>query len=153
MESLIKVGDTLNAELMTSLQIAEITSKDHKNILRDIDGLLAQGLDKLNFEPISYIDSSNRNQRCYNVTKKGCLILASGYDALLREKIINRWEELEQNTQFELPQTFPQALMLAAKQAEEIEKQKLMIVQQVQQHQILEGTVEIQEEQIKTLAP
>ena len=31
----------------------------------------------------------------YQLTKKGCLILASGYDALLREKIINRWEELE----------------------------------------------------------
>lgn len=31
----------------------------------------------------------------YSLTKKGCLILASGYDALLREKIINRWEELE----------------------------------------------------------
>ena len=152
MEHLIKVGDTQNAEAMTSLQIAEITSKDHKNILRDIDGLLAQGLDKLNFEPISYIDSSNRNQRCYNVTKKGCLILASGYDALLRERIINRWEELEHKSNFNLPQTFPQALMLAAQQAEEIEKQKLMIAQQIQQHQMLEGEKDILHEENKTLA-
>lgn len=43
----------------------------------------------------SYTDKANRQQKCFTLTKKGCLILASGYDALLREKIINRWEELE----------------------------------------------------------
>jgi len=32
---------------------------------------------------------------CYILTKKDCLLLASGYDANLRAKIINRWEELE----------------------------------------------------------
>lgn len=31
----------------------------------------------------------------FNLTPKGCLILASGYDAVLRERIINRLEYLE----------------------------------------------------------
>ena len=41
----------------------------------------------------------------YLITPKGCLILASGYDALLREKIINRLEELEveKRTSYRLP--------------------------------------------------
>lgn len=82
-------------ETMTSLEIAEITGKQHQHVLRDIDSLLAQGVDASNFGLTSYTDKSNRQQRCYSLTKKGCLILASGYDALLREKIINRWEELE----------------------------------------------------------
>lgn len=58
-------------------------------------------------------NNAQRKDPCYNITKKGCLILASGYDALLREKIIDRWEELEtkerQNVPA-LPQTYLEAL-------------------------------------------
>ena len=98
MNDLKIVGETINAkETMSSMQIAEITGKQHQHVLRDIDSLLNQGLDASNFGLTSYLDNCNRNQRMYNLTKKGCLILASGYDALLREKIINRWEELEEN--------------------------------------------------------
>lgn len=89
------MNELIRKETMTSLEIAEVTGKQHQHVLRDIDGLLAQGVDASNFGLTSYIDKSNREQRCYQLTKKGCLILASGYDALLREKIINRWEELE----------------------------------------------------------
>lgn len=28
---------------------------------------------------------------CFNLTPKGCLILASGYDAVLREKLLTDW--------------------------------------------------------------
>lgn len=80
---------------MTSLEIAEVTGKQHQHVLRDIDGLLQQGVDASNFGLTSYTDKSNRQQRCYSLTPKGCLILASGYDALLREKIINRLEAVE----------------------------------------------------------
>ena len=82
-------------ETMTSLEIAEITGKQHQHVMRDIRAILCQGVDASNFGLTSYTDKSNRQSPCYRLTKKGCLILASGYDALLREKIINRWEELE----------------------------------------------------------
>lgn len=85
----------ITQETMSSLQIAELTGKQHQHILRDIDNLLQQGLDASNFGLTSYLDNCNRNQRMYNLTKKGCLILASGYDAKLRERIIDRWEQLE----------------------------------------------------------
>lgn len=116
-------------EIMTSLQIAEITGKEHRNITRDIDALIEQGLDVLNFEQTYYFDKSNRRQRMYQLTKKGCLILASGYDALLREKIIDRWEqlEIEKKSQFQIPQTLSQALLLASQQAEQIEHQQRLI--------------------------
>lgn len=80
---------------MSSLEIAEVTGKEHKNVMRDIQNLLSQGVDKLNFERISYKDSMNRVRDAYKLTYKGVLILASGYNPVLREKIINRWEELE----------------------------------------------------------
>lgn len=117
-------------ETMTSLEIAELTGKQHQHVMRDIRALLDQGVDASNFGLTSYTDKSNRQSPCYTLTKKGCLILASGYDALLREKIINRWEELETKERtggFVVPQTFSQALMLAARQQEEIERQQKAI--------------------------
>lgn len=95
MNELMTVGELGTHEVMSSLQIAEITGKAHDKVCRDIDVLLSQGVDIANFGETYYTDKSNRKQRMYEVSKKGCLILASGYDALLREKIINRWEELE----------------------------------------------------------
>lgn len=87
--------EIIKKETMTSLDIAEVTEKEHKNVLRDIRSLLEQGVDQLNFELVEYVDKKGEKRPMYQLTKKGCLILASGYDALLREKIINRWEELE----------------------------------------------------------
>lgn len=87
------------AKTMTSLEIAEATGKNHAHIMRDIRNLLSQGVSESNFGLSSYKQAQpnggTKNVPCYELTKKGCLILASGYDALLREKIINRWEELE----------------------------------------------------------
>lgn len=80
---------------MSSLEIAEATGKNHQHILRDIDALLHQGVDASNFGLTSYTDKANRQQRMYQLSKKGVMILASGYNAILREKIINRWEALE----------------------------------------------------------
>lgn len=120
-------------EIMTSLEIAEVTGKQHAHIMRDIRTLLDQGVAESNFGLGSYKDKNNQERPCYELTKKGCLILASGYDALLREKIINRWEELETKERtggFVVPQTFSQALMLAAKQQEQIEEQKAALAQQ-----------------------
>ena len=121
---------TGHKETMTSLEIAEVIGKEHKNVMRDIRNILEQGVNQLNFELVEYPDKKGELRPCYNITKKGCLILASGYDALLREKIINRWEELEIKERtggFAVPQTFSQALMLAAKQQEQIERQQKAI--------------------------
>lgn len=85
----------LSKQTMSSLEIAELTGKEHKNVIRDIRNLLEQGVSKLNFELSEYKDATGRTLPCYELTRKGSLILASGYNALLREKIIDRWEALE----------------------------------------------------------
>ena len=118
---------------MSSLEIANLTGKEHKNVMRDIRNLLDQGVAALNFELGQYKDANQQDRPCYNLTKKGCLILASGYDAKLREKIIDRWEQLETERQtggFQIPQSYSQALLLAAKQAEKIEQQQKQLQQQ-----------------------
>lgn len=85
----------LSKETMSSLEVAELTGKQHSNVMRDIRTLLDQGVNQFNFELVDYTDKKGERRSMYNLTKKGCLILASGYNAVLREKIIDRWEELE----------------------------------------------------------
>lgn len=133
----------INEERMTSLQIAEVTGKRHDAVLRDIRNILSQGVDAHNFVETSYIDKANRQQKCFELSKKGCLILASGYDALLREKIINRWEELEvkEQNKFAIPQTYADALMLAANQAKQIEEQQKTIKANAEEIVALSDTI------------
>lgn len=121
---------------MSSLQIAEITGKQHSHVMRDIRTLLEQGIQKSNFG-LSYIirelpNGGSKQVPYYQLTKTGCLILASGYNALLREKIINRWMDLEETNQPKVPTTFREALLLAAAQQERIEEQQKLLVAQNQ---------------------
>ena len=114
--------------IMTSLQIAEITGKTHSNVMRDIRNILEQLEEKhkFNFELMFKItklgNNAERKDPYYLLTKKDCLLLASGYDANLRAKIINRWEELEENKR-ELSR---KDLALMVLQAEE-EKERLLL--------------------------
>ena len=84
-----------NQKGMTSLEIAEVTGKRHDSILRDIRNILKQGVSAHNFVEGTYKDANQQDRPCFNLTPKGCLILASGYDVVLREKIIDRLENLE----------------------------------------------------------
>lgn len=127
----------LYKETMSSLEIAELTGKRHDAILRDIRNLLNQGVNAHNFVEVEYTDKKGEKRPCYELTKKGCLILASGYDAKLREKIIDRWEELErdkQNGNFQTPSTYIEAL--EALVASEKEKERMRIESEQQKKQI-----------------
>lgn len=106
MESLIP-----NQKGMTSLEIAEVTGKQHAHVMRDIRNLLSQGVAESNFGLGSYTDANGQERPLFNLTPKGCLILASGYDAVLREKIIDRLEYLENEKKaIQTPQTYLEAL-------------------------------------------
>ncbi len=116
-------------QTMSSLQIAELTGKRHDAILRDVRNLLEQGVNAHNFVEVEYMDKKGESRPCFQLTKTGCLILASGYNALLREKIINRWIELETANQPKVPTSFREALLLAAAQQEQIEQQQLLLAE------------------------
>lgn len=111
---------------MSSLEIAELTGKRHDVILRDIRNLLKQGVNAHNFVEVEYADKKGEKRPCFELTKKGCLILASGYDAVLREKIIDRWEQLElEKRKPQTPQTYLEALKALVSSEEE--KQRLAL--------------------------
>lgn len=116
-----KMTKVLEANLtMSSVEIAELTGKQHAHVMRDIKKMLeGLDLDVSKFGGI-YLDSYQREHSVFNLPKRECLILVSGYSVQLRAKIIDRWQSLEsQQPVFVIPQTLPEALMLAAELAQE----------------------------------
>ncbi|MCL6230213.1 Rha family transcriptional regulator [Bartonella sp. G70] len=87
---------------MTSLEIAKLCGKQHAHIMRDIKKMLEE-LNGSKFGLVdfsgSYLDKKGESRPCYNLPKRECLILVSGYSTVLRSKIIDRWIELERQTQ------------------------------------------------------
>lgn len=104
---------------MSSREIAKLTKKQHAHVKRDIENMCAE-INHPNLDSSTYEHRGNVYVE-YLLDKNLTLCLVSGYNAKLRIAIINRWQELEEATQKQVPQTFSEALMLAAKQAEEID--------------------------------
>ncbi len=82
---------------MSSREIAELCGKQHAHIMRDIRQMLGElypegGQSKFGS---TYLDKQGKPQNCYNLPKRECLILVSGYSMTLRARIIDRWQELE----------------------------------------------------------
>ncbi len=127
--SLTKFGETHqnNGEVVIStLEIAKITQKEHKNIMRDCSVNLSKVCSLLNFEQ-TYQNAQNKQfYKHYLLPKREALILVSGYSVELRAKIIDRLTELEnelkKQTQptFKLPQTFAEALRDLADSVEKV---------------------------------
>ena len=104
MNDVIQFGDSHKIQGMTSVEIAEVTGKMHKHVLRDIRNLLDQGVNETNFGLVEYKDKKGETRPMYQLTPKGCLILASGYDPVLRERIVNKLEEYQQKERAEMLQ-------------------------------------------------
>ncbi|VEJ45776.1 phage regulatory protein/antirepressor Ant [Bartonella vinsonii] len=123
MNTLIEIkestANSATTQTMSSREIADLCKKQHTHIMRDIRKMLGElysenteskfGLSK--FTGL-YKDSTGRTLPCYNLPKRECLILVSGYSTALRAKIIDRWQELEK--QVAIPQidySSPQAMI------------------------------------------
>lgn len=122
---------------MSSREIAELTGKTHSNVKRDISAMILQ----LNypdrklqdcpiFDPSELkghgisIGTYNHCGNVYDVfdlDKRYTELLITGYSVTLRLKVIDRLAELESNQAPKLPQTFAEALQLAADQAKQLE--------------------------------
>ncbi|MFU0866418.1 phage antirepressor KilAC domain-containing protein [Kluyvera ascorbata] len=120
MNQLINVKNDPGFPAMTSLEIAGLCEKRHDNVMSDIRNMLTL----LNIQSPEFLgdyrDDKGRSYPCFHLPKDLCLTLVSGYNVVLRKRIIDRWLELEQRNQPKVPQSFSEALRLAA----ELEEQK-----------------------------
>lgn len=86
------------APMMSSREIAELTGKQHSNVMRDIR-VMVEELMNSNLNPCvkstTYIGKDGRTYDQYELDKETTLCLVAGYDATIRMRIIKRWVELE----------------------------------------------------------
>ena len=82
---------------MTSLEIAELTGKQHKNLMRDIRNMEPAWVKiaGLKFELGSYEDANGQMRPCYRLTKTECLYIATKFNDEARARLVLRWQELE----------------------------------------------------------
>ncbi|MGN5259152.1 phage antirepressor KilAC domain-containing protein [Aeromonas hydrophila] len=111
--------------LMSSVEVAELTGKRHDNVLADIRKMLAeiQSPEKSG----DYIDRIGRTQPCLMLDKDESLCLVAGYSAVLRMRIIRRWQELEAQQGPKVPRTYAEALLEAGRLAMELDQAQATI--------------------------
>ena len=81
---------------MTSRDIAELTGKEHYNVLRDIRSMIDQLDDSiLSHEEYQEVTDLRGYTSEMSLNKNLTLTLITGYDINARHKIILRWQELE----------------------------------------------------------
>lgn len=120
------------AASMTSKEIAELTGKLHTHVMRDIRAMLtALGSDQSSFGSV-YLDAKNEQRPCFVLPKDLTLTLVSGYNVVMRHRIVTRWQELEavrveeQPVTYKLPQTYKEALRALV---ETVEREELALAQ------------------------
>lgn len=129
MQNIIKLADISNFEnLMSSREIAELTEKRHDHVIRDIRRMFKD----LELEIPKKEDSSNLGNDHHSdfraiydyrnfvseilLNFELTMTLISGYNVILRNRIIKRWQELElQQQQIQLAKQSQQILVLENK--------------------------------------
>ena len=105
---------------MSSREIAGLTGVRHDSVKRTMDGLKEKGI--ITFSQ-SVEKGDGRPVELYHVNKRDSLVVVARVSPEFTAAVVDRWQELESQAPA-LPQTFAEALRLAADQAEVIEKQK-----------------------------
>ncbi|MDU8781466.1 Rha family transcriptional regulator, partial [Clostridioides difficile] len=144
-----------NQFLVESREVAELIEKKHDNLLRDIRGYKKILEDSSNlrsqdfFIESTYINTQNKIQPCYLLTKKGCDMVANkmtGEKGIIFTAIyVTKFEEMEQELkeqQPKLPTTYKEALQQLLIEVEEkeqlqLENQEKDKVIQLQQPKVL----------------
>ena len=95
------IKKTQSEQTMTSLEIAELTGKQHNHLMRDIRNMepaweKVQG-SKFGLSSRTYQlpNGGTKEVPCYVLTKTECLYIATKFNDEARAKLVLRWEELE----------------------------------------------------------
>ena len=93
----MKTNIVITQQTMTSLEIAELTGKQHFHVMEAIRKMEPawQKIAASNFRLGTYKDANGQLRPCYQLTKTECLYIATKFNDEARAKLVLRWQELE----------------------------------------------------------
>ena len=121
-----------NKNTLTSLEVAEITGKEHKNILSDIRdeiSKLGEERGRLIFQQSYYTNLQNKQQPLFILNYKGVLQLGARYNAATRFKLIEKIEQLQK------PMTVEDMIIMQANEMKNV-KHRIDIVENKVENEI-----------------
>ena len=94
---IISIYKEQSEQTMTSLEIAELTGKQHKNIMQAIRNMEPawEKVNGLKFQLVEYKDAKGELRPCYQLTKTENLYIATKFNDEARARLVLRWQELE----------------------------------------------------------
>ena len=101
------VNNNQNGEQrMTSLEIAQLSGKQHKDVLKAIRNMESawEKVNGRNFALVDYKDLKGELRPCYLLSKTECLYIATKFNDEARAKLVIRWQELEEERLMEMLQ-------------------------------------------------
>ncbi len=140
MNNLVQISDN-NQLTTTSLKIADVFGKRHEQVLRAIDKLknelsdsqhnfVSADFNRLNFQPVEYIDKQGKPRKQYTITRDGFTLLAMGFTGkkAMKFKIdfINAFRAMETELMNRKP-TFAETLLGSRELKKENQAQKALI--------------------------
>ena len=92
----IQTLSVMNAQSMTSLEIAQVTGKMHKHVMEAIRKMEPAWLkvNGSNFRLVDYKDSKGELRPCYSLTKTECLYIATKFNDEARAKLVIRVSDI-----------------------------------------------------------
>ena len=99
------VNNNQNGEQrMTSLEIAQLSGKQHKDVLKAIRNMESawEKVNGRNFALVDYKDQKGELRPCYLLSKTECLYIATKFNDEARAKLVIRWQELEEERLMEI---------------------------------------------------
>ncbi|ETU77359.1 hypothetical protein AN459_17735 [Pseudomonas aeruginosa] len=139
---------------MSSLEIAELTGKQHKNVIRDIRTMLSElSEDGSDLSHVREELDGRGYTAAFHLPRREVEILLTGYSIPLRAKVIDRLHELEEQAKgaaFRVPQSLPEALRLAAELAEKNEQLALENKEMAPKAVVFDNCVALRQESLAT---
>ena len=127
---------------MSSREIADLVESRHDSVKRTIERLQDKGLIQLT----PMVEVKNHLGQVvteYQLIKRDSYVVVAQLSPEFTARLVDRWQELENQQMPQIPQTLSEALRLAADQAEQIERQNLLIEQQRPKVEFVQRYVEV----------
>lgn len=127
---------------MSSREIADLVESRHDSVKRTIERLQDKGLIQLT----PMVEVKNHLGQIvteYQLIKRDTYVVVAQLSPEFTARLVDRWQELENQQMPQIPQTLSEALRLAADQAEQIERQNLLLEQQRPKVEFVQRYVEV----------